>query len=221
MVMGFLIFGFIYTLVSILWGFSARILIPGLAVGDLATPSLLALDIVPSGIALLVMVGITAAAISTINSIILTLSSMVSQDVIKLVNPGIDEVRLLSIGRIFIFLFAIAAFLFATLRLGLIAVLSVASSAGLLVLVPAIIGAFFWKRATAAAAISSILVGGVIALWFQFGDIKPLGWWPGVWSGIVSAGLFIIVSYVTGPPAEKAEEFISYINSALKGKNAI
>ncbi|MFZ5633489.1 MAG: sodium:solute symporter family protein [Bacillota bacterium] len=221
MLMGFLVFGFIYTFISIIWGFSARALIPGLKSGDLATPSLLALDIVPTGIALLVMVGITAAAISTTNSIILTLSSMVSQDILKVSNPNIEESKLFAVGRVFVPLFAIAAFLFATLRLGLIAVLSVASSAGLLVIVPAIIGAFFWKRGTAAGAITGIVVGGIAAFWFQFGGVKPLGWGPGVWSGIISAGLFIIVSLLTTPPGEKAEEFIDYVNGALKEKNAI
>ncbi|MCL6479101.1 MAG: sodium:solute symporter family protein [Peptococcaceae bacterium] len=221
MLMGFLVFGFIYTFISIIWGFSARALIPGLKSGDLATPSLLTLDIVPAGIALLVLVGITAAAISTINSIILTLSSMVSQDILKVLSPNIEESKLFAVGRVFVPLFAMAAFLFATLRLGLIAVLSVASSAGLLVIVPAIIGAFFWKRGTAAGAITSILVGGIVAFLFQFGGIKPLGWGPGVWSGITSAALFIIVSLLTTPPREKAEEFISYVNGALKEKNAI
>ncbi|MFA7467276.1 MAG: sodium:solute symporter family protein [Desulfotomaculaceae bacterium] len=221
MVMGFLCFGFIYTLISILWGFSARVLIPGLTVGDMATPSLLALDIVPNGIALVVMVGITAAAISTINSIVLTLSSMVSQDVMKHINPNLDEKGLLSVGKGFVLVFAVAAFLFANLKLGLIAVLSVASSAGLLVTVPAIVGAFFWKRGTAAAAIISILVGGFIALYFQFAEIRPLGWWPGVWSAIVSTVLFIVVSYLTPAPKQKADEFIDYVNNALKEKNAI
>lgn len=221
MVMGFLAFGFIYTFISIMWGFSARALIPNLKSGDLATPSLLALDIVPTGISLLVMVGITAAAISTINSIILTLSSMVSQDIFKVANPNIEESKLYSVGRIFVPLFAIAAFLFATLKLGLIAVLSVASSAGLLVIVPPIIGAFFWKRGTAAGAITAILAGGIAAFYFQFGGVKPLGWGPGVWSGIISSVLFIVVSLLTTPPKEKAEEFIGYVNGALKEKNAI
>lgn len=221
MVMGFLVFGLIYTFISIIWGFSALALIPGLEKGDLATPSLLALDIVPNGIALVVMVGITAAAISTINSIILTLSSMVSQDVMKRISPSMDEKSLLAVGRAFVLVFAVAAFLFATLRLGLIAVLSVASSAGLLVTVPAIIGAFFWKRGTASAAIISIVVGGLIALYFQFAGVKPLGWGPGIWSGIVSTVLFIVVSYLTPAPAEKAEEFIGYVNNSLKEKNAI
>jgi len=221
MVMGFLAFGLVYTFISIIWGFCARALIPNLKSGDLATPSLLALDVVPVYISLLVMVGITAAAISTINSIILSLSSMVTQDIVKQLSPGMEESKLLSVGKVFVPIFAIAALVFASLKLGLIAVLSVASSAGLLVIVPAIIGAFFWKRGTAAGAITSILVGGVIAFWFQFGGVKPLGWGPGVWSGIVSASLFVIVSLLTAAPREKAEEFISYVNSALKEKNAI
>ncbi len=221
MVVGFLCFGFIYTLISILWGFSALALVPGLTAGDMATPSLLALNIIPGGVALVVMAGITAAAISTINSIVLTLSSMVSQDIMKRINPDLNEKTLLAVGRGFVLVFALAAFLFANLKLGLIAVLSVASSAGLLVTVPAIIGAFFWKRGTATAAVISIVAGGVIAFYFQFAGIKPLGWWPGVWSGIISTVLFIVVSYLTPAPREKADEFIDYVNNALKEKNAI
>ncbi|VFU15872.1 Pantothenate permease (fragment) [anaerobic digester metagenome] len=221
MVMGFMVFGFIYTFISIIWGFSARLLLPDLASGDLATPSLLALNIIPTSISLLVMVGITAAAISTINSIILTLSSMVSQDILKTMNPVIEESRLFSLGRFFVPLFALVTFLFASLKLGLIAILSVASSAGLLVIVPAIIGAFFWKRGTAAGAITSIVIGGIAAFWFQFGGVKPLGWGPGVWSGIISTALFVIVSLLTTPPGEKAEAFMAYVNGALKENNAI
>jgi SSS family solute:Na+ symporter len=221
MVIGFLVFGFIYTLISIIWGFSARLLFPDLAVADDATPALLSLDIVPTAIALFVLLGITAAAISTVNSIILTLSSMVSRDVVKRINPNIDEDFELLVGKVFIPLFTIAIFFFASLRLGLIAVLSVASSAGLLVTVPSLIGAFFWKRGTAAGAITSIIVGGIIAAYFQFGGVQPLGWGPGIWSGIVSLILFIVVSLFTEPPREKAEEFLAYVNGALKEKNAI
>jgi len=221
MVLGFLGFGFIYTLISILWGFSARLLVPGLASGDMATPALLAGEYVPVVIALLVMVGITAAAISTVNSIVLSLSSMVSCDVVKNVAPRVTEERQLAVGRLFVPLFTLAAFLFALLRLNLIAVLSVASSAGLLVMVPAIIGAFFWRKGTAAGAVTSIVAGGIIAFWFQFGGLKPLGWWPGVWSIIVSGAVFIVVSLLTKPPEERAGEFMGYINQTLKKKGAI
>ena len=88
-------------------------------------------------------------------------------------------------------------------------------------IVPAIIGAFFWRRGTAAGAITSIVIGGIVAFWFQFGGVKPLGWGPGVWSGIISTALFVIVSLLTTPPGEKAEAFMSYVNGALKENNAI
>lgn len=221
MVMGFLVFGFIYTFISILWGFSARLLLPGLASGDLATPALLATEYVPVLVALVVMLGITAAAISTVNSIILSLSSMISRDILKRLHPGVSEEKELAVGKVFVPLFAAVAFLFASLRLDLIAVLSVASSAGLLVTVPAIIGAFFWKRGTAAGAIVSIVAGGIIALWFQFGGIKPFGLWPGVWSGITAAILFVFVSLLTSPPAGKADKFIGYVNQALQERNIV
>ncbi len=221
MVMGFLVFGFIYTLVSILWGFSARLLLPDLAIADNATPLLLGLDVVPSVLALLVMLGISAAAVSTVNSIILTLSSMVCRDVFKNVSKENYESKELLIGKIFVPLFTVVIVAFATLRLDLIASLSVASSAGLLVMVPALIGAFFWKRGTAAAVLSSVIVGGLVATILQYGGFRPLGYWPGVWSGLVAVVLFIVVSLLTRPPAGKADEFIGYLKDELGRRKVV
>ncbi|MFO8191276.1 MAG: sodium:solute symporter family protein [Bacillota bacterium] len=221
MVMGFLVFGFIYTLVSILWGFSARLLIPELAVADNATPVLLGLNIVPAGVALLVMLGICAAAVSTVNSIILTLSSMICRDVFKSSRRPNDEKRELLVGKIFVPLFTVVIVAFATIRLDLIAALSVASSAGLLVMVPALIGAFFWKRGTAPAVLASVVVGGLAATFLQYSGLKPLGYWPGVWSGLIATVLFIGVSFFTRPPEKKAAEFIGYLHEELGRKKII
>ena len=221
MVMGFLVFGFIYTLVSIMWGFSARLLLPDLEVADSATPMLLSMDIVPTAVALLVMLGISAAAISTVNSIILSLSSMVCRDVFKNISREIDEDRELLIGRIFVPIFTLFILAFATLRLDLIAALSVASSAGLLVMVPALIGAFFWKRGTAAGVLSSVIVGGLTAMILQYSGWRPLDLWPGVWSGIVAVTLFVGVSLLTEAPEKKAGEFLGYLNEELNRRKVI
>ncbi|MDY6826229.1 MAG: sodium:solute symporter family protein [Bacillota bacterium] len=221
MVMGFLVFGFIYTLVSILWGFSARLLIPELAIADNATPVLLGLEIIPAGVALLVMLGICAAAVSTVNSIILTLSSMICRDVFKNSRKPNDENRELLVGKIFVPIFTVIIVAFATIRLDLIAALSVASSAGLLVMVPALIGAFFWKRGTAPAVLASVVVGGLAATILQYSGLKPLGYWPGVWSGLIATVLFIGVSLFTRPPEKKATEFISYLQEELGRKKII
>src|SRR6056297_524333 len=94
MIKGFLIFGLIYTLVSVMWGFSAKILLPDLTAADMATPALLGSEHVPVILALIAMVGITAAAISTIDSIMLTLSSLLVQDIYKNIKEENKRVRL-------------------------------------------------------------------------------------------------------------------------------
>jgi SSS family solute:Na+ symporter len=226
MIIGFLIFGFIYTLVSVLWGFGARLLIPGLTNPDLATPSLLAHPVIPWSMAVVIMVGILAAAISTIDSILLTLSSMVARDIYKVgINPEASESSELRIGKMVIPVLAAVFFVFAYWAAGkkglafMIVPLSVAASAGLLVAVPAIIGAFIWKRATAAGALTSMLIGALVVLGLQMTGIEPFGWWPGVWGFLVSIALYIFISLLTEAPVRKAEEFIGYLKEELPKRN--
>jgi SSS family solute:Na+ symporter len=225
---GFLIFGFIYTLISVLWGFSATLLVPGVEKADLVTPTLLASSTIPTGLAIVVMIGITAAAISTIDSVLLTLSSVWARDIHKgLINPKVPEKRELRVGQWVIPIMTVIAFVFAWWAAEqakqpgdvfkfTIAPLAAAASAGLLMAVPTIFGAFFWKRATATGAIVSCVVGAIVVLLFQVTGWKPLGWWPGTWGFIVCVPLFVGVSLATKPPKKKAEEFLGY----LKGKLA-
>jgi SSS family solute:Na+ symporter len=226
MIIGFLIFGFIYTVVSVLWGFGARLLIPGLTNPDLATPSLLAHPAIPWPVAVVVMIGILAAAISTIDSILLTLSSMVARDIYKVgINTEASELSELRIGKMAVPILAMVFFIFAYWAAGkkglafMIVPLSVAASAGLLVAVPAIIGAFIWKKGTAAGALTSMLIGALVVLSLQLAGIKPFGWWPGVWGFLVSIAVFIFVSLLTEAPIRKAEEFIGYLQEELPKRN--
>ncbi|RKR03302.1 SSS family solute:Na+ symporter [Kushneria sinocarnis] len=208
MLLGFMVFGFIYTLVSVLWGFSALVAFPGLETADLATPTLLASTHVPPLLGVIVMVGILAAAVSTIDSIMLTLSSMIARDVYARTRPGASERAQLRCGIGVIPLIALLALAFAELQLDLIAVLSVAASAGLVVIVPAIVGAFFWHQGTAAGALVSILGAGSCVLLSQFSGFHPLGLPPGIWGIGLAGGLFVGVSLVTRAGAERADEFM-------------
>jgi SSS family solute:Na+ symporter len=144
-----------------------------------------------------------------------------------LINPKVSERGELRVGRWVIPIMAIIAFVFAWWAAGktglsfMIAPLSSAASAGLLMAVPTIFGAFFWKRATALGAMVSCIAGAIVVLLFQVTGWKPLGWWPGTWGFIVCVVLFVCVSLVTKPPREKAEEFIGYLREALKKGNFI
>ncbi|TDX32086.1 SSS family solute:Na+ symporter [Modicisalibacter xianhensis] len=213
MLLGFLVFGFIYTLVSVLWGFSALVAFPDLETADLATPALLGSSYVPPVLGVLVMVGIMAAAVSTIDSILLTLSSMLARDVYANLGTNVTEKRQLMIGKLVIPLIALVAFGFAELELGLIAVLSVAASSGLAVMVPAIIGAFYWQRGTALGALASILGAGAFVIVVYLGGNSVLGLPAGVWGIPVATLLFVAFSLMTKAPAERAQEFMLEANS--------
>lgn len=221
MLMGFMVFGFIYTLVAVLWGFAAVIQFPGLATGDLATPRLLSSELVPPVIGVAVMVGIMAAAVSTIDSIMLTLSSIFTRDVYAVAKRDADDREQLLVGKIVLPVVAVLAYLFAQLKLSLIAVLSVAASAGLLVVVPAIIGAFFWRRGTAAGALASIIGGGLLVFWLQLTGTRLLGQGAGVWGLVASVLLFVGVSLATRAPAERAREFMDHVKEGLARHRAI
>ena len=220
MIKGFLIFGLIYTLVSVLWGFSAKLLFPGLQQADLATPALLGSEHVPVLLGLIAMIGITAAAISTVDSIMLTLSSLIVRDLMQSRDEYSDK-KQLRIGKFVIFIIAVIGIIFASQQLDLIATLSVTSSVGLMIVVPTIFGAFFWRGATAAGSLTSIILGAVTALYLQFGNLSPLGLAPGVWTLIITVVSFIVVSLFTEAPKQKANEFLGYLDEELADKNIL
>lgn len=216
MLMIFLAFGFVYTLVSVLWGFSAYVAFPDLANADLATSTLLASDFVPPVLGVVVMVGILAAAVSTIDSILLTLSSMVARDVYANVATRTDDRKQLMIGKVIIPIISLIALGFAAMQFSLIAVLAVAASTGLVVIVPAIVGAFFWKRGTAAGALASIVGGGIFVVAMYLTGNSILGLNAGILGFPVSAALFVVVSLATRSRTDLAEDFIATADSSLR-----
>jgi SSS family solute:Na+ symporter len=212
MVVYFAIFGFIYTVISTLFGYQAALVVPGLENADEAMPRLLAT--IPNALAIILFVGIFAAASSTLGSIILTLSSLFARDVVRHVRPDVPERSERWIGQIVTVVLLAACAGFAWFRFGLITVLSSMASGGLLVMAPAIIGTFFWRRATAAGALVSMVVAGVVTSALYITGYYPLGWWPSVWGAILSTVLFVVVSLATRPP-EGAGEFIDTLETEL------
>jgi len=212
MIIGFMIFGFLYTVIVTILGLGARSIVPNLELADLAMPSLLGnIPLIP---ALIIFIGIVAAAISTLNSIILTLSSMSARDLYRAINPKVSENSELLIGKTMIPIIIVICFVFAQFKLGLIAILSATASAGLLMQLPALLGVFCWRRGTAWGAFISMVVGGILVGGMFLAGWHPLGHWPGVWGIIVASVLFISVSLVTKPPS-KANEFMNYVRDKM------
>lgn len=213
MIIYFAAFGFLYTIIATLFGYQASLIVPGLENADEAMPRLLAT--IPKVLAIILFIGIFAAASSTLGSIILTLSSLFARDVVAHVKEDVSESAERWIGRLVTVLLLAGCAGFAWFRFGLITVLSSMASGGLFVMAPAIIGAFFWKRGTAPGALVSMSVGAVITGTLYLTGYYPLGWWPSVWGAIVTILLFVGVSLATRPPAG-AGEFIDRLDADLK-----
>jgi SSS family solute:Na+ symporter len=213
MILYFAVFGFIYTVISTLFGFAATDIVPGLENADEAMPALLGR--LPAGLSVVLFLGIFAAASSTLGSIVLTLSSLFTRDIVRVLKPGVSERRKRTLEQVAMVVLLAICVGFASMQLNLIAVLSSMASGGLLVLAPAIIGAFFWRRATAAGAMVSMITGGVVTGVMYLTRFYPFGWWPPVWGGALTTILFVVVSLATRAPASGAA-FVDELERELK-----
>lgn len=191
-------FGLVFTLIAVVWGFAALQLAPGLENTATATPALLTSGAIPAPVAILLILGILAAAVSTLDSIALTLAAMVARDMM----PGARPKAQIGAGRAVVVLVILFASYFALQKAQIVEQLAALSAAGLMVTVPATIGAFFWRRATAAGALASILGGAVLAVWMSM--IRGVSVYNPVLAlsvGGLSLALFVVVSLVTRPKA--------------------
>jgi SSS family solute:Na+ symporter len=139
MVVYFAVFGLLYTVITVLVGLLARGLVElgtlslGVDLRDRSTwnrvtPSLL--RYAHPALAVAVAVSILAAATSTINSIVLTIASMVSYDTF------VPERYRLAVGKAMVVLFTLVVYLFALSTPAFVVDLAVASSTLLLPLLP-------------------------------------------------------------------------------------
>jgi SSS family solute:Na+ symporter len=212
MILWVLGFGIIFTHIAVIWGFAALQLVPGLENTSTASPALLSSGVIPIPVVLLLIVGILAAAISTLDSIALTIGSMVARDFAK---PTSSDKTQILIGRVVVVVVIVFAAYFALQSASIVDQLAALSAAGLMVTVPTIVGAFFWKKATHWGALASLVGGGAVAIWMAFihgvSVFNPL--LAGSVAG-VSVVLYVAVSLLT-KPHPKALDFAAELGPEL------
>ncbi len=166
MVLWFAVFGLFYTTLVTLIGLIARGytllgLLPNLAVPnrDAVTPNLLSYT--DPVLAALVFTSIIAAAVSTADSIILSVASSISRDLYAY-RRRVSDRELIIVGRITVAALALVAALIGYLRISFIVALSVLSSLVLLPLAPITITAWIAPKTVknkAHYAFASLLAG--------------------------------------------------------------
>ncbi|WP_339824947.1 sodium:solute symporter family protein [uncultured Arenimonas sp.] len=181
----------------------------------LATPEIAGLPYVVAG---LVAAGGLAAALSTADGLLLTISNALSHDVYyKMVNPNATAKKRLTVARILLLgVAAIAAYAASHAPATILSIVAWAFSIAAASFFPALVLGIFWKRANKAGAVAGMLVGFGLTL-FYLVNVKFLGMTP--WFGIkdVSAGIFGIplgfltiwaVSLMTAEPSQETKDMV-------------
>lgn len=188
MIVYFGFFGVLYTVIVTLIGIELKILtlkglFPLVEYRDNVTPTLL--SIMPEWLSLLLALSIMAAAITTANSIVLTLSSMVSRDIVK--EKGILY------GKTAIILLTAVIALFAVRKVSYIVELSVLSSTILLCLLPLVFGLFHFKIGKDLTGVLTILSGFLASVILTFLKITPFGIPIPIITLVISFLVFLII----------------------------
>jgi len=203
MIIWFGAYGLLFTILVTFLGLMLR----GLTLGgtfplvtyrDSVTPTLLGMA--PLWLSVLGLVAVMAASVSTIDGIILTLSSMAVRDLLEPYRPSRSTKTGLLVGRIVIVVLALACTLFALAKPGFIVDLAVLSSSLLLPQAPVVIGMFVWKRGGKASATAAIVAGFAVAVALYFLKLSPLGVPMNAWTLIVSSLVYVGVALMEKAP---------------------
>jgi len=197
----------------------SRVLLPDLEKRDLTMP-ILATRVLPPFIGSLLLSAVIAAIMSTVDSILLLVSSAATRDVYPVLSKSkVDPKKQLALSRYVTIIVSALGFLGAVRPLDLVQWL-VALAFQLLastLFVPIILTCW-WPRFNKTGALAGMLGGATTAIvwfivgWVQYGSLSqwPGGWWPAVLGVAVSAVFAIAGTLLTEPPPEKVvQEFYS------------
>jgi len=188
----------------------------------LATPEIAGLPYVVSG---LVAAGGLAAALSTADGLLLTISNALSHDLYyKVINPRASTHRRLVISKSQLLVVAVVAAWVASLRPdNILFMVGLAFSIAAAAFFPALVLGIFWKRANRPGAVAGMLAGLAITLYYVvrthpfFGgsmaqawfDINPIS--SGVFGVPLGFATIGIVSLLTRPPPQEIQDLVDYV----------
>ena len=169
-------------------------------------------DHLPALLGAFMLTTIMAIILSTAGSYLLAPATCLVRDIYqRFLNPRASERSLVVLLRLVVIGLGLTAYYLSTLSDEFLEVALLAYTIYGAGITPALIAAFFWRRATAAGAMSSILSGtAVTLLWYKFQS--QLGVWGEVDAVVpaivVSLGALVTVSLLTRPePPEKVDPF--------------
>jgi cation/acetate symporter len=190
----------------------------------LATPEIAGLPYVISG---LIAAGGLAAALSTADGLLLTISNSLSHDIyFKTIDPGASTQKRVTVSKLLLLVVALVAAYAASMKPGdILSVVGAAFSLAASTLFPALVLGIFWRRANQQGAVAGMIGGFAMCVYYMLHTNPALGGSPAnQWFQIasLSAGVFGVpvgfltiaaVSLMTPKPDRRVLALIDYLRS--------
>jgi SSS family solute:Na+ symporter len=204
-------------------GIFARVLYPDIEKANLVYPTLL-FDLLPPGLLGLVLAGLLAAMMSSIDSALNSASTLVTMDFVNKLKPNISSEGLMWIGRAVTFIFMILSAIWAP-QIDKFPTLWEYLQNALSYIAPPIVSLFvlgvFWKRANHQGALAAIITGIIGSVFFLLSASTNLI--PEIHFLYTAGILFVtcsislvVVSFLTAPPVQEKINGITWSGNVYK-----
>jgi len=191
----------VFDLGAILTGIAGRALLPGLADAETVLPQMTS-ALLPAIFVGVYLVIVLAASMSTVDSLLILVSSSIARDIVQQVfGPAMTDRRIARIGQGSTIGIGLAALAFAMGEVRLIFWFVLFAWSGLAcAFTPVVLCALFWPRTTRAGAIAGMVAGFLTAIVWVVG-IKPYAYdlYEMIPGFIVGIGVTVGVSLLTQP----------------------
>ncbi|SBV92226.1 membrane hypothetical protein [uncultured delta proteobacterium] len=208
-------------LVTMFTSFGLRINVPGLE-GVQTEQALIAyFNMVSPIVGIIILAAAMAAAMSTIDSVLLVSSQYLTEDIIKRYMPNkFSDSQLARIGQIFTVVLTLIALL-VTMSPPQFMVMMTALFYGFGCLLWPLLGCIIWPRGTKAGSIACIVVSCVLIVILKLGDFGTYvyGLHFIAWGVVTSGVVYVVVSLMTRPPSdEMVEAYHGYLREKFWSK---
>jgi len=184
-------------------GLGGALTMPDIEIADRIFPEML-FSYAPAWLTGIILAGATAAAMSTLDSILHANMTVLTRDVYqRFVMPNASPGHYILIGRVLVVALLVVGYLLTVNTFEALVVLVALSGAGSLQLMPAVLGVCFPTRNlfTRTAVLAGIGAGLATLYATLIVTPHPLGLHGGIWSVIVNFIVTICVSRFTMPPS--------------------
>ena len=173
--------------------------------GDMIVLAAPELGGLPAVVTYLVAAGGLAAALSTADGLLLTISNALSHDFIfRVIRPNASALKRVMLSKMMVLVTAVLAAWVASLRIAsILPLVATAFSLAAATFFPALVLGIFWRRANRAGAVAGMVAGAGMCLWYLAHNLAGTRAWLGMadlgealvdqrWFGIdpMAAGVF-------------------------------